>query len=88
MNTSKTTPKDVYFITQQDEKYVKIGIAENVDKRLADLQDSNPQKLKVVNVIKGGGRFKERELHKRFAHLKTQGEWFKFTKEIKKIWKE
>jgi hypothetical protein len=77
--------QDVYFITQEDESYVKIGIAINIEKRLACLQIGNPQKLKVVGVIKRGGRSKEKQLHDQFNKYRASGEWFRFEKPIKEI---
>ena len=40
-------PAFVYFITSED-KYVKIGIANDVEIRLKDLNIGNPIRLKVL----------------------------------------
>lgn len=75
-------PPDVYFIRSQRDGPVKIGIARCVDSRLASLQTAHPYPLEVVATIPRGGRPKERELHKRFADYRLNGEWFEWSDEM------
>lgn len=65
----------VYFIRAQTLGLIKIGVAGDLDKRLAGLQCGSPDKLEVIGTIVGENKL-ERELHKRFAHLRQHGEWF------------
>jgi Meiotically Up-regulated Gene 113 (MUG113) protein len=74
----------VYFITTMpDMEYVKIGVAEFVNNRLAGLQTASPFELRIVGYDKFGDRNDEGRLHARFGHLRIKGEWFRFTEEIR-----
>lgn len=72
----------VYGIT--DEIHYKIGIAFNVQKRLAGLQSANPRPLRIVFDIAFShfayssepARRLERRLHEKFSNKRIQGEWF------------
>jgi hypothetical protein len=71
----------VYFIYNQDSNAIKIGWAGNVQNRLAELQTASPIKLKLLKTIQlespAEAQSLEKQLHRHFAHLKIQGEWFK-----------
>lgn len=73
-NPSGNNAKDVYFIQGCDTKRIKIGVSENVNQRLKGIQASEP--LKLLAVIKAGGRQLEKELHKRFKKFCVHNEWF------------
>lgn len=70
----------VYFISDED-GYIKIGKASNVEARFNQLQTASRQELTVL-AVKRGGHVLEGELHERFNHLRVRGEWFYFTSEI------
>jgi len=66
----------VYFI-QDEGGEIKIGYSQcNPHKRLKAFRTGNPRELKLLVSIPGGGA-EERELHERFADLRTRGEWFR-----------
>jgi hypothetical protein len=65
----------IYFIQSNDNRYIKIGKANNPVKRLAALQTNSPHRLKLLAVMPGDYE-EESLLHKRFAVFRTQGEWF------------
>ena len=66
---------DLYFIKQGN--YVKIGVTNDIDRRLKDLQSSNPNPLELL--YSGIGEGKDEQLwHNVFAHRHHRGEWFKF----------
>lgn len=67
----------VYFIQQgnDDEGPIKIGMSNNIHKRLAALQTSNPYPLRLLAVRSGGHR-EEARLHLRFRLCHLHGEWF------------
>ena len=67
----------IYFITQQD-KFIKIGVGNNPEERLATLQTGNPQKLTLWFCIPGGYD-EEKLLHSFFGCVRESGEWFKLT---------
>lgn len=74
----------IYFITDEGEKYIKIGYTDNekITKRLAALQTGCPLKLKIFARVEGGMHL-ENKLHVMFAKYQTVGEWFIFSDEIK-----
>ena len=63
----------IYFVS--DGKYVKIGVTNNVEKRLQSLQSGNPKKLNLLFVIKGNKDL-ESYLHSKFKKYKKLNEWF------------
>ena len=67
--------QDVYFISDESGN-IKIGIAENIKKRLDLLQTGNSQKLKLVKHIKGGGKETEKRLHNKYKKYHIRGEWY------------
>jgi hypothetical protein len=72
----------IYFITVKDKSIVKIGYSDNVPKRLKALQIGSPELLYVYAQIHETRNF-EKILHDRFQHLRSNGEWFHFTDEIR-----
>ena len=66
---------DLYFIRQGD--YVKIGVTGDIDRRLKDLQSSNPNPLELL--YRGIGEGSDEQMwHDVFEHRHHRGEWFKF----------
>ena len=71
----------VYFIQCRDKNGpIKIGLAMDVEKRLAQLQVGNPYKLKVIASFYVDSKIKaqqiEKSLHKKFMKHSIRGEWF------------
>jgi len=75
----------VYFVLDEFSNAMKIGKADNLEKRLAGLQTGNPRILKISYFIKckssGHSNTIEKKLHKFFEHLHIRGEWFDYNKE-------
>jgi hypothetical protein len=65
----------VYFIQSEDGGPVKIGHADDLAKRLSQLQTARADELVVLATVNGTLET-EREMHRRFAHLRQKGEWF------------
>jgi hypothetical protein len=65
---------NVYFVLCG--KFVKIGFALDVGKRLAELQTGNPQPLAMIAVIPNCAPSVERMYHQAFAEARVRGEWF------------
>lgn len=67
----------IYFVQAEIIGRIKIGWTADEDAavRLAMLQTASPVRLHLI-ATRPGGRCKERELHARFAHARTVGEWF------------
>ena len=80
----KQKQKGVYLI--DDGEFVKIGVAQNLEKRLNDIQVSNPRKIHVIAYTKFKNAYKiESILHKKFKDKNVSGEWFDILDEIKEI---
>lgn len=71
----------VYFIQDVAGRAVKIGYSHNPERRLGQLQSARGSKLKLLVTIPGN-RSDEHALHKRFAHLRLEGEWFREDAEL------
>lgn len=63
----------VYFLRAGD--FVKIGYTNNLDRRMTDLRTGMPLPIELIGV-RIASRLVEGELHRRFEHLRTFGEWF------------
>jgi hypothetical protein len=71
---------EIYVIGFGD--YVKIGFTSGpLQNRLATIQTGCPEPLVVYASIPGAMRL-ERELHRRFAASRLEGEWFRKTPEL------
>lgn len=68
---------DVYFVQCGVVGPIKIGSAGDVTRRVAALQTGTPERLRVIARAPGVGVEGERELHRRFAHRRIRGEWFR-----------
>ncbi len=74
--------KRVYFIASGDK--VKIGITDNIRKRLTALQTSSPTPLRLLaSVI--GDRATECALHRAFAGYRASGEWFHYEGPVRQL---
>ena len=71
----------IYFISAEALDFVKIGITKDLETRLKKLQTASPFKLQVLRTVKGEEPH-ELALHKRFAHLKHNREWFRADLEL------
>ncbi len=74
--------QDVYFIRSKNGGPVKIGIAKDINARLAQLQTAHAYPLEIIGLILCGGRKTEKLLHKQFAKYQLCNEWFEWNKEI------
>jgi len=86
--TRKVDSQDLYFLKDEGGS-IKIGISNDVIKRVFDLSTAMKQRIEIIKVINNGGKH-ERILHKQFEHIretrkkKVDGytEWFKPTTEL------
>lgn len=77
-NESRGTPK-TYFIQVGREGPIKIGVSENPNRELQELQTNIVGPLRILTVIEGNRKF---ELHKQFDHLRISDEWFGISSEM------
>lgn len=66
----------IYFVQAEHGGPIKIGRADKPEERLRDLQIGNPYRLRLTRTVEGV-RIDEWRLHRLFAPLRLQGEWFK-----------
>jgi len=78
----KNKKTNVYFILDSNNNAVKIGLADDVQKRIGSLQTGNPNKLEIIGVLQNVERQIEKELHQKFICHHILNEWFTFSKDI------
>ena len=67
--------KKVYLL--KTDEYYKIGIANNVNRRISQLQTGNSRVIKLVDCYESLYASKiEGTLHNKFAYARKEGEWF------------
>ena len=71
----------VYFIRSGDTGPVKIGWADDVEKRRKQLQTSHPYPLYVLRIVEGA-RGSERWLQLHYKAVQLLGEWFVFSDDM------
>ena len=71
----------IYFIRSYNQ-FIKIGRSTEPDSRCKSLQTGSPIKLKVKAVLPGDYKT-EKGLHEMFSHIRHNGEWFRYTDELK-----
>ena len=71
----------IYFIRSYNQ-FIKIGRSIDPEKRKDSLQTASPIKLRIKAILPGDSKT-ESGLHEMFSHLRGQGEWFRYTDELK-----
>ncbi len=66
----------VYFVRAGADGLIKIGKTKDLASRLRGLQRMSGVALHLLATL-DGGMAKEAEMHRRFAHLRAHGEWFR-----------
>jgi hypothetical protein len=75
----------VYFVAAGNPpEAIKIGRSCDVTLRVGSIQTGNHLPVRLLGVVPGGLDL-ERALHRRFAHLQLQGEWFRWDDEIARV---
>lgn len=80
-----TSAKYLYFIACGDA--VKVGVSSDPENRMKELRAGAPGPLRIVAKFEQRGR-DEGALHKRIAHLRLYGEWFRHTEEVDALIRE
>lgn len=71
-----TTNKSfVYVISEVGTCFVKIGISQDPQQRLRELQTANPRKLAILATWPGG-KPEEATYHRMLSDFRREGEWF------------
>jgi hypothetical protein len=75
----------LYLIQQKGSNYCKVGVSNNIKRRLENLQSGNPHKLYVVRYWKIKDRAIETLVHNVLAEYHVRLEWFDIPDVIKGI---
>lgn len=70
--------KHVYFIEAVGLDKVKVGIADDVGRRLAGLQTASPVELRLLAAVPGDESLEQR-IHASLSRYRVRGEWFFLT---------
>jgi hypothetical protein len=70
----------IYFIEAMG--LVKIGYSNNPKRRLQMLATGCPAPCTLL-AVRDGDQRDERELHRKFSHLRSHGEWFRLTSKLR-----
>ena len=67
----------VYFIKIKDTNYYKIGVSQNIKRRIRDIRSFIPFEIELINIVKTNIAYDvEYELMKSFKQYQMKGEWF------------
>ena len=67
----------IYILKQEDSNIIKIGVTNNINKRLKSVQTGNPSKISVYYYEERNNAYKiEAYLKKKFVKYKKEGEWY------------
>ncbi|MDI9367992.1 MAG: helix-turn-helix domain-containing protein [Thermotogota bacterium] len=79
----KDKPDYLYFILDEQNDHIKIGVSNDVEKRLENLRKQRGAgELTLVCLLEGGYEL-EKELHERFHEFRLYGEYFQYSEQIK-----
>ena len=74
----------IYFAQTDDNRFIKIGYAAEVKKRVDNLRTASPHELKLLASMPGDLAL-EKQIHARFSYLRVNREWFNTDQEIVKL---
>jgi hypothetical protein len=74
----------VYFVVSDDLAMVKIGVADCIFMRFDRLRNMSPADLRIAGAIASTRAEQlEQELHEEYDDLRSHGEWFELSGELK-----
>jgi excisionase family DNA binding protein len=72
----------VYFLRTYCGRFVKIGYAMDVSKRVTAIDLCHPEPLTLLGSVPGNPRI-EKFFHRKFKDMRVRGEWFRLSAELK-----
>ena len=67
----------IYLIKNLEESYYKIGVSNNPNLRLKQLNTGNSAELNIISTYPTEFAYKiEGALHRKYSYLRKNGEWF------------
>lgn len=84
MQLDPTIDWTYFLVMHSPERYVKIGRSwpHSLSGRLEQYKVGSPFEVELIGVISNTSGFDEKSIHKRFAHHRFRGEWFRLDQEI------
>ena len=80
-NQTRTTKGIVYVLKLKDKNIYKIGVTNDLNRRLKQISPRLPFEVEVEHTIKHNHIYNlEKELHERFSDKRMNGEWFRLNK--------
>jgi hypothetical protein len=74
----------IYLIANREHGFAKIGLSDNISRRIAAIQTTCPFDLELICKRAGDAQL-ERAIHAAAADLRTEREWFRFSDKLVKI---
>lgn len=74
---------NIYFLVADELNLVKIGRTKDVTKRVNFINTSSPVELELVAVLRNVDPIQEQLIHEKFKALRTRGEWFHLSDELR-----
>jgi hypothetical protein len=71
----------IYFALAETTQMIKIGFSRSPHRRLKIHQESSPDKLSIIGIMLGNYAA-EGEIHRKFKHLRSHGEWFRVEEDL------
>ena len=73
----------VYFVSAKATNHpIKIGLTTDTSGRFQTLKNAMPYELEILGYLPIEDRSAERDLHKKFSHIRLRGEWFERTDDL------
>lgn len=79
--TALKNRSNIYFIQGQMSGLIKIGISQDPEARLRQMQSGSPEELSLLKQVKGYHE-DEKMLHKRLDDYRVHGEWFEPSRDV------
>jgi len=71
----------IYFVQAGINGPIKIGITNNINRRIKELEKEAPYELNILAEYPGGRKF-EKRIHTMFQKFRIRGEWFRPEEEL------
>ncbi len=73
----------IYFVKAKLLNRVKIGMTNNLKRRLDGLKSDGPDELELLKILRVNEVYQsDSDVHELFPHLRVRGEWFQLTSEL------
>lgn len=67
----------IYILKQENSNIIKIGVTNDIKKRLKSVQTGNPNKIRVYHYEERNNAYEiEAFLKRKFVEYKREGEWY------------